>query len=306
MTDELETAREVLRLRLSQMLINERYKAREFRIPIHLALGHEALAVAVAAAMGPHDQLVLSHRNLHYNLARCRSLRAVVDEFLLREDGLAGGKLGSMNLINPDAGVLYASSILGNNLSVAAGVALAERVTDSGAVSFVVTGDGAIEEGAFYETLLHMAGQDLAAVIVVENNGWSLASRIEERRGPIDLERVATGCGAGYRRLAGNDVFAYIDAVEEVRAAGAAERRPIVVEVPLRTLGDWRLPTPEFPDGKYINYHAGPAPTVEVAAWPLLGDGEDDPLVVLCEHLPEATLRAEAQTMLAALEDEIA
>ena len=299
-------AREILRLRLSQMLINERYKARQFRVPIHLALGHEAIAVALASAVAANDQLLLSHRNLHYNLARCRSLRAVVDEFLLRETGLAGGKYGSMNLINPAAGVLYASSILGNNLCLAAGVALAEKVLGTGAVTFVVTGDGAIEEGAFYESLLLMAGQSLATVVVVENNEWSLASRIDERRAPIDLDALARGCGAGYRSLSGNDVFAYAAAFGDIRETARTESRPVIVEIAVKTLGDWRQPTDEFPDGKYINYHAGPAPTVDLVSWPVLGEGDADPLRVLLGCIPEAALKAEAEELLADLQGELA
>lgn len=305
MTDVLSLAREVLRLRLSQLLINERYKAGAFKVPIHLALGHEAVALGVSGAMAQGDQLLLPHRNLHYNLARGASLKAVVDEFLLRPSGLAGGLYGSMNLINPDAGVIYSSSILGNNLCVATGVAMAERVSGSGCVTFVVTGDGAMEEGSFYEMLTLMAGQELAAVVIVENNEWSLASRIEERRGPIDVGGLARACGADYLALRGNDVVSYGAAFAELRCRAAAERRPMVVEAELKTLGDWRQPTPEFPDGKYINYHAGPAPTTSVGPWPLMAEHDGDPLFVLLNHLDEATLRAEAEGMLARLEGEL-
>lgn len=306
MSNAQHFAREILRLRLSQMLINEYYKAREFRVPIHLAMGHEALAVAVIDTIQDGDSLVLSHRNLHYNLAACRSLRAIVDEFLLRDNGLARGKYGSMNLINPEAGLIYSSSILGNNLSVAVGVALAERVGVRSAVTFVVTGDGAMEEGAFYESLVLLRSQSLPAVVIVENNEWSLASRIEERRSAIDVAQLAAGCGAGYRRLAGNDVFAYADAFDEVRRTVLFERRPIVVEVDLKTLGDWRQPTEEFPDGKYINYHAGPAPTVNVLAWPVLANSDDDPLHVLLNQASETELKREAEAMLANLQRELA
>ena len=76
-------ALEVLRLRLSQMLINERYKSKDFKIPIHLAMGHEALAVAAASAMTSEDRFVLSHRNLHYNLALGARVKDVLAEFLL-------------------------------------------------------------------------------------------------------------------------------------------------------------------------------------------------------------------------------
>jgi TPP-dependent pyruvate/acetoin dehydrogenase alpha subunit len=306
MSNRPNFAREILRLRLSQMLINERYKARDFRVPIHLALGHEALAVAVADTMREKDQILLSHRNLHYNLARCRSLKAVIDEFLLRDSGLARGKYGSMNLINPDAGLIYSSCILGNNLGVATGVALAEKVSRTGAVTFVVTGDGAMEEGAFYESLILMRSQSLSCIVIVENNEWSLASRISERRASIDLASLAGSCGAGYLRLAGNDVISYADELAGARRAAASETRPVVVEVELKTLGDWRQSTDEFPDGKYINYHAGPAPTVNVMAWPLLAEGKDDPLHVLLAQTPEVDLRREAESVLAELQRELA
>ena len=157
MSNDLHLGCEVIRLRLAQQLINEMYKQKQFRIPIHLAMGHEALAAALAAALGPGDRLLPSHRNLHYNLARGASLPAIVDEFLLRPSGLGGGRFGSMNLVNPAAGIVYTSSILGNNLGVAAGVCLAKKLRGDG-LAAVVTGDGAMEEGTFYELLVFLAG----------------------------------------------------------------------------------------------------------------------------------------------------
>src|SRR5205809_5961703 len=109
---------EAIRIRLSQMLINEDYKAGNFKIPIHLAFGHEAIAVAVSNVLREEDKLVLSHRNMAYNLARAGKLKPVLDEYYLRETGLASGKLGSMNQINPLKNIIYSSSILVNNFPV--------------------------------------------------------------------------------------------------------------------------------------------------------------------------------------------
>src|SRR3989344_2074423 len=120
---DMSLIREVLRLRLSQLIINEKYKAGAFKIPIHLAMGHEAIAVAVDAVMQQSDRLVCSHRNVHYNLARAKALRPILDEYLLKEDGLAQAELGSMNLANEEKQLIYTSSILGNNLPVATGIA---------------------------------------------------------------------------------------------------------------------------------------------------------------------------------------
>ncbi len=299
-------AREVLRLRLSQLLINERYKARAFRIPIHLALGHEAIAVATGEIMTDSDRLVLPHRNLHYNLARCASLKPILDEFLLSSEGLAGGRQGSMNLANPERGIVYSSSILGNNLGVAAGVALAGKAQGRDGVTVVVTGDGAMEEGSFYETLLFLASQSLPAMVIVENNEWSLASRIEERRGPVCLDAFSAGLGADYACLSGNDVFGYASDLAGLRARAMSGRRPVVVEVRLQTLGDWRLKTDEYPEGKYINYHAGPAPTTELREWPVIADDTSDPVAVLANHFPPDRLKDMAAAMLSDLQGELA
>ena len=67
---DLSIVKKILWLRLAQMTVNELYKNKEFVVPIHLALGHESLAVAVDSAMGGNDNLFLSHRNIHYNLTK--------------------------------------------------------------------------------------------------------------------------------------------------------------------------------------------------------------------------------------------
>ena len=72
--DIIAAARQVLQLRYWQHLLNEDLKQKRFRVPVHLAMGHEALAVAVSAAMSESDQMALTHRNVAYNLARAGSL----------------------------------------------------------------------------------------------------------------------------------------------------------------------------------------------------------------------------------------
>ncbi len=302
---DIQRAEEVMRLRVAQLLINEKNKSGEFKIPIHLALGHEAIAVAVSAIMDEEDQLSLPHRNIHYNLARCTSLKAVINEFFLKVDGLGRSNLGSMNLANPFDSIIYTSSILGNNLCVSSGMALANRVNGSEDVVIVVTGDGAMEEGAFYESLLFMASQNLRVIIIVENNGWSLATEIQERRCHVRLKRFAEAFDVRYSNLSGNDVFQYIDHLSGLRTHTVEERKPAIVEVELHTLGDWRMKTEEYPEGKYINYHAGPAPTMELNEWPVLSEDHTDPLHVASQYFNWDQLKAIALDAVGTLTREI-
>jgi TPP-dependent pyruvate/acetoin dehydrogenase alpha subunit len=277
-------AREVLRLRLSMLAINELIKRQMFRVPIHLALGHEAIAVAVAAAMQPGDRLLLTHRNIHYNLARNPSLRAEIDEYLLRDSGLGGGRDGAMNLTNPAAGVIYTSSILANCLPVAAGVAFGQGVGRSGATTFATTGDGALEEGAFYEALMIANSLELPLVIVIENNEWSMHTRIEERRCAVDLGAIAASFGMERHRLAGNDVEAYTNTLRRVRDLAIETRKPAIVEVTLATLGDYVVADAASPNGRQINYHHGAAPHVTLKNGALIEASERDPVHAISQR----------------------
>lgn len=299
-------AQEVLRLRVSQMIINQGIKLKQFKCSIHLALGHESIAVAVAAIMKNEDWLLLTHRNIHYNLARSRSLKKKIDEYLCKDSGEACGQLGSMNLYNEEARVLYTSSILGNQMAVATGVALGNRVKKTDSVTIVVVGDGGIEEGIFQESLLMMKTYYLPVLIIVENNNWSLATQIHERRCDIKLDLYASSLDIPYNHLIGNDVYQYISSLQKARSKALSDKTPVIVEVDLRTLGDWRMKTEEYPEGKYINYHAGAAPNVELTDWPVIEESDYDPVHVLRKHFETDSLKMMSHKILADLEKEIA
>jgi pyruvate dehydrogenase E1 component alpha subunit len=308
MTNEfkLEVLQKFIRVRMAQLIINEMYKKGAFKVPIHLALGHEAIAVALSTVMGTNDQLILNHRNIHYNLARVHSLKSEIDEYLLKKEGLAGGEMGSMNLINEPQGIVYSSSILGNNLAVAAGFAVAKGIKNDGGAVFVVTGDGAMEEGTFYESLVFEKSNELPVIIIVENNQWSLGTRIEERRCPIDVGKLVGGLGIPFERLSSNDTYEYIEKLTALKQLAQDKRTPVCIEVPLTTLGWWRQKTADFPDGKFINYHAGPSPSVNEQEDPYLARTSDDPLFMMEKYFAENMIRQIAGETLAGLKKELA
>jgi len=298
---EIDIAKNILRIRLSQMIINERYKKGDFKIPIHLAFGHEAIAVAVDSIMQKNDKLVLSHRNIHYNLARIRGLKEQLEEYYLNKNGLAQGRLGSMNLSNPGKNIVYTSSILGNNFAVGSGLALGEKVNKSEGVVIIVTGDGAIEEGSFYESLLFQKSNNLSTLIIIETNQWSLATKIDERRIEINIKKITESLDAGYIKLKGNDPFYYIKKLEDMRELALTNKTTVCVEVELTTLGSWYMKTKEYPKGKFINYHAGPAPTVNLTNWPIITKSKKDPVYVLKKYFDENTLKTCADEFLTIL-----
>ena len=168
---------------------------------------------------------------------------------------MAGGRLGSMNLQQPAAGLIYTSSILGNNLPVACGVAMALKERgETAARVYVATGDGAIEEGAFWESLVLAASHSLNVCFLVENNDHSLATRIAERRCAIDLARVAAAVGADYELLTGNDPVQYAASLRKVPEGGG----PLVREAMVTTFCNHAGPTPGWAtDPRRIDASAG-------------------------------------------------
>lgn len=270
---------QAIRIRCQQFLINELYCKGLFKVPIHLAIGHEAVAVGLAAASRSGDRFVLSHRNLHYHLSLGASLSDVVKEFALQDEGLAGGRYGSMNLISPDSGIAYTSSILGNNLSVAVGVALSQVVRDERSCTWVVTGDGAIEEGAFAESLLLSHSLRAPLVTIIEDNGWSLATSIIERRSPISLDLLVGAYGVRYLEADGTSIESCLAALVDARAVAVEEQLPVAVHVPLNTLGGrWVEDHASAGGQRFINYHAGPAKDIVDMAVQEVTFADVDPL----------------------------
>jgi pyruvate dehydrogenase E1 component alpha subunit len=302
---DLNILKKIIWLRLAQVLVNERYKNGDFVVPIHLAMGHESIAVAVDAAMKEEDSIFLTHRNIHYNLARMGTLKEELNEYYLRETGMAKGRLGSMNLSNPDKNIIYSSSILGNNFGVGSGFALGNKVKNSKGVVFIVSGDGGIEEGSFYESLLFLKSNNLPSIIIIENNGWSLGTKIDERRADIDLCKLANALDIEYFQLQHNNPFDYLDQINLMHTNAINNKTPVLVEVKVTTLGYWYLKNEDYPEGKFINYHAGPAPKVNENIYPIIEASNDDPLHVLVDYLPMEDLVTISKELQKELKDEI-
>lgn len=275
-------------IRAWQHLLNESLKVSRFPIPVHLAFGYEALAVALAGVIQKQDRVVLPHRNVAYQLAFLRALEPLICEFLGRPDGAAGGLLGSMNLVVRHTPVSYTTSILGNGLPVASGVAMQSKLRGAEAVTFVVVGDGAIEEGSFYETLVFAKSHGLSLCLIQENNDQSMSSSIAQRRSVIGWDKIGESMGAPFFRARGISFQGCSDVLSKARQASLTGKTPVLVEVSVHAYNQHAGPTPGWPgDCKQISIQDGP----------FLNPQEFDPLRDIA-HFSEADVIAAFQTAL--------
>jgi TPP-dependent pyruvate/acetoin dehydrogenase alpha subunit len=169
------------------------YPSDKIKSPVHLSIGQEAVAVGVCDALRPDDVVSPTYRGHAAFLAKGGPLKAMMAELYGKATGVAGGKGGSMHLIDMSHNVLGASAVVGTTIPVALGYALAAKRLETDRVVAAFFGDGATEEGVFAESLNFAALHKLPVLFVCENNGYAIHAPIAKRWATERLcERVAT------------------------------------------------------------------------------------------------------------------
>lgn len=176
--------------------------------------GEEAVAVGVCAAMRTGDILLTSGRSIGPALAKGIEPAPLMAELLGRVAGPNRGRAGRGHLADPTVGLLGAHAVVGGNLSIAAGVALAMQTEARPAAVVCVFGDGACGAGALHETLNIAAIWKLPLVLVCDNNGLAVATRRAEALAPERLSDLAAPFGVAAATVDGMDVNAVLSATQ--------------------------------------------------------------------------------------------
>jgi len=181
----------------------------------HLSTGQEAVAVGVCSQLGRDDVLFTSHRGHGHVLAKGSDLTATFAEILGRQNGLCGGRGGSMHLVDAANGVLGATGVVAGNLALAAGAAWAAQAQGKKNISVVFFGDGATGAGVFHETLNLAALWRLPVLFVCENNGVAEFTTREEHSNVKHVSSFAAPYGIATKTIDGNDLPAVLAAAAE-------------------------------------------------------------------------------------------
>ena len=172
----------MLRIRMIENEISERYSDKEMRCPIHLSTGQEAIAVGVCDNLGKNDKIVSAHRSHAHYLAKGGSLKKMIAELHGKITGSAKGIGGSMHLIDIKSGVFAAVPIVASALPIGTGIAWANKLKKKKDLVVAFFGDAATEEGVFFESLDFASLHNLGILFVCENNEYSIFSHISERQ----------------------------------------------------------------------------------------------------------------------------
>ncbi len=223
----------------------------------HLSLGMEAIAAGFGLALNPDDYTFATYRGHAHTLARGAPMGPVLAELLGRENGILGGKGGSMHLTDVSRGMMGSYAIIGAHLCIANGAAWSSLIRESGQVTVAFFGDGTTNIGAFHEALNLAAIWELPVVFVCENNLYmeytpiDLVTAVEhpaaDRAGSYGLDRIVVD---------GNDADAVLAVAQKVIARARDGDGPSLVEAVTYRHGGHSRADP----GKY-------RPPEEVEAW---------------------------------------
>jgi TPP-dependent pyruvate/acetoin dehydrogenase alpha subunit len=221
-------------IRRFELRLAEVYHTDAVKSPVHLSVGQEAIAVGICDPLNQDDIVSNTYRCHATYIAKGGDLHEMMAELYGKATGCAGGKAGSMHLVDIKRGILGASAVVGTTIPVATGYALAMKMeaaqTGKQRVTVSVFGDGATEEGCFHESLNFAALRELPILFVCENNRLAIHTPIEKRWATEKLcERVAT-YGIETHKINDDDIFTVRDTVSQALESIRQHKRPIFIE----------------------------------------------------------------------------
>ena len=163
----------MLRIRRFEERVADLASAGEIICPCHLYIGQEAVATGVCSTLKKDDLAFSTHRSHGHYIAKGGDIKALMAELYCKATGCSKGRGGSMHLASPEVGLPGSSAIVAATIPLAVGAALALYMQGKDTVSVAFFGDGAANEGAFYESLNFASLKRLPVIFVCENNLYS-------------------------------------------------------------------------------------------------------------------------------------
>jgi len=215
------------RIRRVEEEIARIYPTDKLKSPVHLSIGQEAVAAAMCAPLTREDTVFCTYRSHAAYLAKGGDLKQMLAEMYGKATGCTKGKGGGMHLIDPEAGVMGASAVVGTTIANAVGYAYSVKLRRQNAVVMSFFGDGGTEEGVFAESLNFAVLKKLPIVFVCENNGFAIHTHQSKRQGLPDICGRAKAAGVSSELITDNDILkmheratATIDALRNGTATG--------------------------------------------------------------------------------------
>jgi pyruvate dehydrogenase E1 component alpha subunit len=186
----LELYKKLYLIRQAENAIIKYYNEDEMKTPMHMSMGSEAIVVGVCEALGETAQVLGSYRSHALYLVKTQEINTFFAEMYGKETGRSTGKAGSMHLSAPEKGLIASSAVVASTIPVAIGVAFANKYTRNNKIVAVFFGDGAIDEGNFWESLNMACSKKLPIIFVCEDNDLAVHNPKQNRHGYKSIVQI--------------------------------------------------------------------------------------------------------------------
>jgi pyruvate dehydrogenase E1 component alpha subunit len=183
--------RKLYLIRAAEDSIRQHYRSDVMKTPMHMSTGEEAIVAGVCQALAQRDQVLGTYRSHGLYLAKTEETDRFFAEMYGKGTGMAKGKGGSMHLTSPADGLICTSAIVASTIPVAVGAAFANKIQKNARLTAVFFGDGATDEGVFWESLNCACSMKLPVLFVCEDNGYAVHSPAAERHGYDSIVAIA-------------------------------------------------------------------------------------------------------------------
>jgi pyruvate dehydrogenase E1 component alpha subunit len=232
-------------IRKFEEAIRDLYQQGKIRGSFHPCVGQEATAVGGCWALRKEDYLTCTYRGHGHAIAKGISVRAAMAEMLGKATGCSKGKGGSMHFTDPSVGLLGAIAIVAAGLPLATGAALASQIQKKDRVALTFFGEGAVNQGVFFETLNLAVIWKLPVIFVCENNRYSEMTPSHETTSNVETSKRGGSFGMPAMVVDGNDVEAMYAAVEEAAERARSGGGPTYIEAMTYRLWGHMMGDPE-------------------------------------------------------------
>lgn len=227
--DLVEALRTMIRIREFEEMCRRLFARGRLPGFVHLYIGQEAVATGACLALRADDQITSNHRGHGHVIAKGGDPARMFAELLGKADGYCRGKGGSMHIVDFPSGMLGTNGIVGGGIPIAAGAAVANQYLHNSRVALSFFGDGATNQGVFFESLNLAALWALPVVFLAENNQYTEWTRTEDLTvGEITARAVPFGVPA--HKVDGNDVAAVHNTVREAADRARSGGGPSLIE----------------------------------------------------------------------------
>lgn len=213
-------------IRAAENSIRENYRSDVMKTPMHMSTGEEAIVAGVCGALAPSDQVLGTYRSHGLYLAKTGETDRFFAEMYGKVTGMAKGKGGSMHLTAPDDGLICTSAIVGTTIPVAVGAAFANKCKRNGRLVAAFFGDGAVDEGVFWESLNSACAMHLPVLFVCEDNGYAVHIPASDRNGFDSIADVAGKFHCDVFREESTDAEVIHDLAKQAGDSVRAKGRP--------------------------------------------------------------------------------